>query len=113
MDASIVTAFLTGLTAGGLSCMAVQGGLVTSSLAGQIESEISSPKRGNKSAKTDRAPLRLARPIVLFLAAKLLAYTALGFVLGSIGSALSLTPTLRGILQILLPCSCLGMPYVS
>jgi sulfite exporter TauE/SafE len=108
MDASLVTAFLTGLTAGGLSCMAVQGGLVTSSLAGQIESEISSPKRGNKSAKTDRAPLRLARPIVLFLAAKLLAYTALGFVLGSIGSALSLTPTLRGILQIAIALFMLG-----
>ncbi len=33
----IMAAFITGLTTGGLSCLAVQGGLLASSLARQIE----------------------------------------------------------------------------
>jgi hypothetical protein len=39
----ILLAFVTGLTTGGLSCLAVQGGLLASSLAQQIEHEIGVP----------------------------------------------------------------------
>jgi sulfite exporter TauE/SafE len=43
---------------------------------------------------------RLARPIILFLAAKLAAYTVLGLLLGWLGSVLQLTPLMRAWLQI-------------
>jgi hypothetical protein len=36
----IMVAFITGLTTGGLSCLAVQGGLLASSLAHQLEQEV-------------------------------------------------------------------------
>ena len=35
----LIVAFVTGLTTGGLSCLAVQGGLLASSLAHQIEQD--------------------------------------------------------------------------
>ena len=82
--------FLTGLTTGGLSCLAVQGGLLASSIARQAEQDI-------KAQALAHSP---ARPIVLFLAAKLVAYTLLGFLLGWLGSMLQLTPAMRGIVQI-------------
>ncbi len=37
MNNLVLVAFLTGLTAGGLSCFAVQGGLLTGSIAQQVE----------------------------------------------------------------------------
>ena len=99
MDNSIWIAFMTGLTTGGLSCMAVQGGLVTGSLANQLENELlSKPEMGKNQARP--AQRHLAQPIMLFLLAKLAAYTLLGFGLGFLGSTLSLTPTTRGILQL-------------
>ena len=39
MENAIIVAFITGLTTGGLSCLAVQGGLLASSLAHQIEQD--------------------------------------------------------------------------
>ncbi len=86
-------AFLTGLTAGGLSCMAVQGGLLASSIAGELEREVRAEPRAG------RARPRLVSPIASFLVAKLLAYTLLGALLGALGSSLSLTPALRALLQ--------------
>jgi uncharacterized protein len=91
-------AFITGLTTGGLSCLAVQGGLLASSIAHEVEQSVQAqpvPRR----TKGKPAPLgpqpRAARPIALFLAAKLVAYTILGFFLGLLGSVLQLTPTMR------------------
>ena len=77
---NIITVFVTGLFAGGLSCMAVQGGLLATTLA------------HNKEEK--------ALPIVLFLTARLVAYTAVGFVLGTFGSALQLSLGTRVIIQL-------------
>jgi len=108
MDGSIWIAFVTGLTAGGLSCMAVQGGLVTSSLAGQIENDIAKQKSHKPVKQNNKKNIRMAKPIVLFLAAKLIAYTLLGVALGSIGSVLAITPTIRGILQIAIAIFMLG-----
>jgi len=76
---NIWLAFITGLTTGGLSCFAVQGGLLASSL-------VENPNR--KSA------------ITLFLAAKITAYTLLGFLLGFLGSTLDISPKFQGTLQI-------------
>ncbi len=93
---NVLLAFVTGLTTGGLSCLAVQGGLLASSVAHEIEQSVQDqPTVGGKQ---QRPPVRAARPILLFLAAKVVAYTLLGFVLGMLGSVLQLTPTLRAIL---------------
>ncbi len=109
MDSTIWVAFVTGLTAGGLSCMAVQGGLVTSSLANQIEIEMQSvPARRHGHDQPRKKPRQLARPIVLFLAAKLVAYTLLGLLLGGLGSVFSLTPMVRGMLQIAIAIFMIG-----
>jgi sulfite exporter TauE/SafE len=88
-------AFITGLTTGGLSCMAVQGGLLAGSLANQIEQDIS-----QKSGKQKKGlQPHIAMPIVLFLLAKLVAYTLLGYALGALGSVFQLTLTTRAIMQ--------------
>jgi len=92
-------AFITGLTTGGLSCMAVQGGLLASSLAGQIETEMQ-----NKRIKK----LHIAPPITLFLLAKLAAYTLLGFLLGALGSMLQLTLGMRALMQFLIGIFMIG-----
>ena len=81
-------AFLTGLTTGGISCFAVQGGLLTSVIA---EDGVS---------KTDKF-LR-SKKIIAFLIAKLIAYTALGFALGFLGERLVLSPKTQGWFQILI-----------
>ncbi len=75
-------AFLTGLTTGGLSCLAVQGGLLTSSLT--------------VSDSGSRF-----RQVSIFLVAKLLAYTFVGYLLGSLGSVFTLSPMLLGSVQII------------
>lgn len=86
-------AFITGLTTGGLSCMAVQGGLLTSSLANQIEKDVQA------KSLNQRTGLHLAAPITVFLVAKLIMYTLFGALLGVVGSSLALTPSMRAILQ--------------
>ena len=73
-------AFITGLTTGGISCFAVQGGLLASALTEE-----------NKKKST-----------LIFLGAKLIAYTLLGFLLGFLGSSLNISPKIQGTLQILI-----------
>lgn len=85
--------FLTGLTTGGLSCLAVQSGLLATALTHEVEDEV---KEGLKKVSSSR----LVQPLVLFLLAKLLAYTFLGFLLGWLGSVLQLSAYTRAILQI-------------
>jgi uncharacterized protein len=84
----ILLAFLTGLTTGGLSCLAVQGGLLAGSVAHEVE-QTQVAGRG-----------RMARPIVFFLAAKVIAYTVLGFLLGLLGSVFQLSMAMRAALQV-------------
>jgi len=73
-------AFITGLTTGGISCFAVQGGLLASALTEE-----------NKKRST-----------LIFLGAKLIAYTLLGFLLGFLGSSLNISPKIQGIFQIVI-----------
>ena len=77
----VLLAFVTGLTAGGLSCLAVQGGLLASSLAGQIERE--------------QGKAHLALPIVAFLLSKWVVHTLFGALLGWFGSFFQLSPWAR------------------
>ncbi|PKN98744.1 MAG: hypothetical protein CVU42_11040 [Chloroflexi bacterium HGW-Chloroflexi-4] len=101
---SLWVAFITGLTTGGLSCMAVQGGLLASSLANQIEKEVGGPGTKTKQKKSPK----IALPITLFLTAKLIAYTLMGALLGALGSVLQVTPTMRAILQFLIAIFMIG-----
>jgi sulfite exporter TauE/SafE len=78
---NLLTIFLTGLFAGGLSCMAVQGGLLASTLAQREEARLE-----QKTKKTGNA-----LPILVFLLTKLFAYTLLGFLLGWFGSLFQLS----------------------
>lgn len=93
-----IVAFVTGVTTGGLSCLAVQGGLLASSLAYQVEHDLSLQSFGGAQVAGARFRPRIAQPIGLFLIAKLLTYTLLGFLLGALGSILQLTPLMRAIL---------------
>lgn len=97
-------ALITGLTTGGLSCLAVQGGLLASSLAGQIEKEVAH----QGSPKIEPGQVRLAGPILVFLAAKLTAYTLLGALLGWAGQMFQLSPAARSVLQIAIGVFMLG-----
>ncbi len=95
----LVVAFITGITTGGLSCLAVQGGLLASSLAHQIEQDY---VEQTASSKNKKASVRSnsAFPIFLFLVSKLIAYTLLGALLGWLGSFLTLSPMTRAMLMI-------------
>jgi len=110
MDNLLIATFLTGLTAGGLSCFAVQGGLLSGSIARQSEAA----SQGNGMGKKKQTPQEevtskgMALSVVLFLAAKLVAYTLLGFGLGWLGSFFYMSPTLSGAIQIAIGLFLLG-----
>jgi sulfite exporter TauE/SafE len=84
---NLIPVFLTGLLTGGLTCMAVQGGLLMATLAQSEEEKLKLKLKGGN-----------ALPIIVFLISKLTAYTALGFLLGSLGSVFQLTVQARIIL---------------
>jgi uncharacterized protein len=100
----LLVAFVTGLTTGGLSCLAVQGGLLAGTLAHQIEQDYTQQAVKAKPSKKNKTQTPVhsnsAIPILLFLGAKVIAYTLLGALLGLLGSYLSLSPTTRAILMI-------------
>ena len=90
--AGLLVVFLTGLLTGGLTCLAVQGGLLATTVAQRGERH---RQGGGMEPLTGQAA-----PIVIFLGAKLIAYTLLGALLGALGAVVGLTPTARGWLQI-------------
>lgn len=83
-----LTAFLTGLSTGGLTCLAVQGGLLVALLAIR-----------QKDDQSLSLWQRLILPVTAFLVAKLIIHTLLGFGLGSLGETIQLTTTARIWLQ--------------
>lgn len=86
---NLATVFLTGLLTGGLTCMAVQGGLLAATLATAEEERLEEKAKGGN-----------ALPILAFLISKLIAYTILGALLGFLGSFFQLSIPLRVMLQI-------------
>lgn len=94
---NLLAIFATGLLTGGLSCLAVQGGLLAATLAQREEERLQAKAVGGQ-----------AIPILAFLGAKLLAYTILGLLLGLLGSFFQLSLTARAILQILVALFMLG-----
>jgi sulfite exporter TauE/SafE len=77
---NLIAIFLTGLLTGGLTCMAVQGGLLMATLAQTEEEKLKLKAKGGN-----------ALPILSFLIAKLIAYTILGLLLGLLGSFFKLS----------------------
>jgi sulfite exporter TauE/SafE len=96
---NLIAIFFTGLLAGGLSCMAVQGGLLTATLAQREEQKL---KEGLKSTGN-------ALPIIAFLIAKLIAYTVFGLLLGLLGSFFELSLTVKTIMQFAIVFFMLGV----
>lgn len=99
--------FLTGLTTGGLTCLAVQGGLLATAITKQktveVRTQASRKKQGHRPASTQTS-IQLPSnswPIVYFLAAKLFAYTVLGLLLGALGSVVQISPTVQAVMLIL------------
>jgi len=89
---SLWLAFITGLTTGGLSCIAVQGGLLTSALAAEGQEALSDP-----SMSSFRKHWVF---ILAFLTVKVLSYTLLGAILGALGGVFQFSLFAQGILQI-------------
>lgn len=83
--------FLTGLTVGGLTCLAVQGGLLASVIATREEEDLVEGSRRKHNVW----------PTAAFLATKLVAYTILGFFLGLFGEKLALSDSSRVVMQLL------------
>lgn len=81
--------FLTGATVGGLTCLAVQGGLLASVIAQREE---------DSSSKSQRHAIFAT---VAFLISKLAAYIVLGFILGSAGHAISIGGNFQSVMQLL------------
>ena len=79
---------MTGLITGGLTCLAVQGGLLASTITQREEERLAEGvRKGN------------AMPILFFLAAKLTVYTLFGFLLGWFGSFFQLSVRAQSVLQ--------------
>ena len=86
--------FITGLTTGGLSCFALQGGLFSSlllSTKGSVKSKIYA--------------------VFSFLGAKITAYSLLGFSLGLAGNFFTPSPKVSGILNILIAGYMIGVAF--
>jgi len=98
--------FATGLTVGGLTCLAVQGGLLASTIAQREEQKLKEKilRRGSGQAGN-------ALPILSFLFTKLVAYTILGFLLGWFGSILQLSLSVSVILQLAVGVFMLGTAF--
>jgi sulfite exporter TauE/SafE/plastocyanin len=80
---NLLVVFLTGLTTGGLSCLAMQGGLLASVIANQKNQE--RKESNNLKGQPDWLP------VLMFLGTKLVAHTILGFFLGLLGSVITLS----------------------
>ncbi|MDP3964857.1 MAG: sulfite exporter TauE/SafE family protein [bacterium] len=92
--------FLTGLTTGGLACLAVQGGLLASIIANQKRKDFrdspDSPELASRSFdKGDWLP------VVMFLGSKLVVHGILGFLLGALGSVFTLSFGVKIFFQVL------------
>lgn len=93
--------FLTGLTTGGLTCLAVQGGL----LAGLIA------EREKETLEKKLKNYELILITAAFLISKLITYAILGFLLGLLGSAVQITPKVGAFMQITAGLFMLGTAF--
>jgi uncharacterized protein len=100
MDLGVV--FITGVVSGGLTCLAVQGGLLATAMTRQTQVQ------QGKTTVTGTQVVQDLSPVLVFLTTKLIAYTLLGSVLGALGSVAQITPLTQGIVQITVGVFMLG-----
>ncbi len=86
--------FITGLTTGGLACLAVQGGLLAGVIANQKERDRSDQPKSPANAPRSFDSMDIL-PVLMFLGAKLIIHTLLGFGLGWLGSRLTIGINVR------------------
>lgn len=90
--------FLTGLTSGGVTCAAMQGGLLASVIANEKiasgNGQIDPAKAGKQSQDSGLGRDDIA-PVSAFLIAKLISHIILGALLGSLGSVVELSLTAK------------------
>ncbi|MDA1079814.1 MAG: sulfite exporter TauE/SafE family protein [bacterium] len=92
--------FLTGLTTGGLSCLAMQGGLLASVIANQKDQERDGSSHDKKNFTLKSFDKLDWMPVLMFLGAKLVSHTILGLLLGLLGSAITLSLGVRLAFQV-------------
>jgi len=80
--------FVIGLVASVSSCIAVTGGLLVAVAAKYNE------------ASTTLTPVQRMKPHIYFNAGRILSYTLLGGTIGALGSALTLSPEINGVLTL-------------
>lgn len=91
--------FLTGLTTGGISCALVQGGLLAGVISNQRKDRLDA---GGSQPRTVKGTLLDHwLPVAMFLSSKLITHTLLGFILGAVGSFISLEMGVRIAFQLL------------
>jgi len=96
---SLFAIFLTGLVTGGLTCLAVQGGLLATTIAKQHEDKFKDQVQTSGNAL----------PILTFLGSKLVAYAVLGLLLGWLGSLVELSLSAQVIMQFTVAIFMVGM----
>lgn len=112
---NLLAVFLTGLLAGGVSCAAVQGGLLAGLVTRQKASAARSGSATGSVAATKGNSSEAAGPVATwraqlgddlapvggFLAGKLVSHTLAGALLGALGTLIALSPHTRAIVQVL------------
>jgi uncharacterized protein len=96
---SLGAIFLTGLITGGLTCLAVQGGLLASTIARRHEEKLAGKLEHSGNAL----------PILTFLTSKLIAYSILGALLGWLGSLFELSLSAQVIMQFVVAIFMVGL----
>ncbi|MER6950486.1 sulfite exporter TauE/SafE family protein [Nonomuraea sp. NPDC000554] len=96
--ALLVTGLVAGLVAGTASCTAVQGGLLIGLLTRPSDGNPGSPHPVHTTCQ--RPDAERQAPVAWFLAGRLAAYSVTGALLGLLGSAVRLPPTLRAVLLV-------------
>lgn len=108
---NLTAVLLTGLLAGGVSCAAVQGGLLTGLIARQ-RADASHGRSAAASGRRSQAPDQAERtsvqrlgddvaPVGAFLAGKLVSHVVLGALLGALGGVVQLSVGARTALQLI------------
>lgn len=100
--ANLLLVFVTGITAGGLSCLAVQGGLLATAVTQREDLDLHEMRLRYVAGEIEelRLPRHDAKPVLWFLAAKIATYTIFGAGLGALGSLVQPSPTARAFIQI-------------
>ncbi len=118
-NVNLLLVLVIGLTAGGLSCLAVQGGLLATAVAQREQRLEANENRAASGIQRKAASVlpferelvegcespaatrldRNAAPILWFLGAKLVAYAVLGALLGAVGALAQPTPEARAVVQ--------------